>query len=168
MKIHRLQNQLRLPRPREQIFEFFADPRNLERITPPWLGFKIVTRPDIQISQGTLLDYRLRLRGIPLHWQSEITVWDPPHRFVDRQTKGPYSLWVHEHTFIDADGGTLVQDHVAYAVPGGTLIQKLIVAPDLARIFAYRRETLRKLFAEGTSTGTHDHSAFRRLQETQH
>ena len=84
---------------------------------------EIITPPDIVIEQGTLLDYRLRLRGIPLRWQSEISVWEPPLRFVDRQTKGPYSLWVHEHTFAEHDRGTIVGDRVEYAVPGGRLVQ---------------------------------------------
>ena len=101
MKTHKIETQLLVPAPRAEVFKFFADPRNLERITPPWLHFEIITPPDTVIEPGTLLDYRLRLRGIPLRWQSEISVWEPPLRFVDRQTKGPYSLWVHEHTFAD-------------------------------------------------------------------
>jgi len=86
------------------------------------------------------------LRGIPLRWQSEISVWDPPRRFVDRQTKGPYSLWVHEHVFADHDCGTIVGDRVEYAVPGGRLVQRWLVAPDLERIFAFRRQRLRQIF----------------------
>jgi ligand-binding SRPBCC domain-containing protein len=93
-----------------------------------------------------LLDYRLRLHGIPLRWQSEIAVWEPPDRFVDRQTKGPYSVWVHEHTFTERDGGTLVGDRVEYAVPGGRLVQKFFVAPDLQRIFRYRHRVLEEIF----------------------
>jgi len=83
---------------------------------------------------------------VPVRWQSEISVWEPPHRFVDRQIKGPYKLWVHEHTFSAGCGGTLVGDNVEYAVPGGTLVQKFLVAPDIARIFAYRHKTLEELF----------------------
>jgi len=89
MKTHRFETQIWLSYRREEVFEFFADPCNLERLTPPWLHFEIITSPDIVIEQGTLLDYRLRLRGIPLRWQSEISVWEPPQRFIDRQTKGP-------------------------------------------------------------------------------
>ena len=98
------------------------------------------------MSKGTLLDYRLRIRGVPIRWQSEISSWEPPDRFVDRQTKGPYSLWLHEHTFAAHDGGTLVGDNVEYAVPGGTIVQKLLVAPDIARIFRYRHKVLQELF----------------------
>lgn len=146
MKIHQLQTELWLPRPRKQIFAFFADPQNLERLTPAWLHFELVTPLKGEIRQGTLLDYRLRLHGILLRWQSEIAVWEPPHRFVDRQTKGPYSVWVHEHTFKERDGGTLVGDRVEYAVPGGRLVQKFFVAPDLQRIFRYRHRVLEEIF----------------------
>jgi ligand-binding SRPBCC domain-containing protein len=93
-----------------------------------------------------LIDYRLRLYGIPLHWQSEMCVWEPPHRFVDRQIQGPYRVWIHEHTFTELNGGTLVADTVEYAAPGGILVQKLFLARDLRRIFAYRHERLRKRF----------------------
>ena len=153
MKTYHLHSELWLPEKRERVFKFFADPANLERITPTWLRFVMVTDPAIRVTEGTLLDYRLKLHGFPLRWQSEITIWQPPYRFVDRQTKGPYSRWVHEHTFIDDGGGTLVRDDVEYAVLGRRLIQKLLVAPDLTRIFAYRQEALRKIFnATGAPT----------------
>ncbi|MGE5219872.1 MAG: SRPBCC family protein [Chloroflexota bacterium] len=147
MKIFQFTCDIWLPAPRDRVFEFFADPGNLERLTPPWLHFEIITPPGTVIRQGVLLDYRLRLRVLPLRWQSEISVWEPPHRFVDRQTKGPYSLWVHEHTFADHDGGTRVGDRVQYAVPGGRLVQKFFVAPDLDRIFRYRHRVLEEIFA---------------------
>jgi ligand-binding SRPBCC domain-containing protein len=146
MKTYRLKNELWLPRPREEVFKFFADPGNLERITPGWLHFEMLTPSEVTLGPGALLDYRLRLRGVPMRWQSEIAVWEPPYRFVDRQTKGPYSLWVHEHRFTNDNAGTLIEDHVEYAVSGGLLVQKFLVAPDLARIFTYRRSALRKLF----------------------
>lgn len=146
MKTHHLQTELWLPQPLERVFNFFADPRNLELITPPWLSFAILTRPDIKIEEGTVLEYRLRLRGIPLCWQSEIAVWEPPHRFVDRQTRGPYSIWVHEHRFAENKTGTTIGDRVEYAVLGGALIHKFLVAPDLERIFQYRRKILEEIF----------------------
>ena len=129
MKTHKIETQLLVSAPRAEVFTFFADPRNLERITPPWLHFEIITPPDTVIEPGTLLDDRLRLRGIPRRGQSEMSVWEPPLRFVDRQTKGPYSLWVHEHTFAENHRGTVVGDRVEYAVPGGPLVQKFFVAP---------------------------------------
>ena len=146
MKTYQLQSELWLPQPRREVFKFFADPRNLERLTPRWLRFEILTPADVKIAKGTLLDYRLRLRGIPLRWQSEIAVWEPPHRFVDRQTKGPYSLWVHEHTFAESRNGTIVGDRVEYAVPGGALVHKFLVAPDLEKIFQYRHKVLGEIF----------------------
>lgn len=146
MKTFNFATEIWLAAPRDRVFEFFADPSNLERLTPPWLRFEIITPPDTVITRGTLLDYRLRLHGIPLLWQSEISIWDPPRRFVDRQTKGPYSLWVHEHRFAEQDNGTLVGDKVEYAMLGGRLAQKYFVEPDLQRIFQYRHRVLEGLF----------------------
>ena len=146
MKTYHLRSEVWLPSPREKVFGFFADPKNLERITPPWLHFEILSR-DPDVSAGTLLDYRLRLRGIPLRWQSEISVWEPPRRFVDRQTKGPYSFWVHEHTFHEERNGTRVGDHVEYAAPGGPLVQRFLLAPDLERIFRHRQRILEEIFS---------------------
>jgi ligand-binding SRPBCC domain-containing protein len=146
MKTFRLNTQLWLPQPREKVFGFFCNPQNLDRLTPPWLNFEVLTAPTAFITRGTLLDYRLRLRRIPIRWQSEITAWEPPSRFVDRQVKGPYSLWIHEHLFEESEGGTLVKDNVQYAVPGGKLVQRLLVAPDLERIFTYRHRVLEELF----------------------
>jgi ligand-binding SRPBCC domain-containing protein len=149
MRTYQLKTELWLPEPRDRVFPFFSDPKNLERLTPPWLRFKILTPEPIQISSGALLDYRLRLHGWPIHWQSEITDWEPPVRFVDRQTQGPYRLWVHEHRFGEKNGGTVVGDAVTYAVTGGFLVYKFLVAPDLEKIFHYRHEVLRNLFNAG-------------------
>jgi len=146
MKTYWLNKSIWLPQSRDKVFEFFANPGNLDRLTPAWLKFALATPTKNQLTQGALLDYRLRIRGIPIRWQSEITVWAPPHRFIDRQTKGPYSLWIHEHTFQEHDDGTLVGDTVEYAVPGGTIVQKFLIAPDLERIFDYRHKVLAALF----------------------
>lgn len=146
MKTFYLRTEIWLPRNRDEIFRFFADPQNLDRLTPTWLNFKILSPATSAMRVGTMLDYRLRIRGVPVRWQSEISVWQPPDRFVDRQTKGPYSLWVHEHTFAAHNGGTLVGDNVKYAVPGGRLVQKLLVAPDIEKIFNYRHKILQELF----------------------
>jgi hypothetical protein len=141
-----LETRLFLPRPLEIVFPFFADAGNLETITPPWLRFEILTPGPIAMNAGALIAYRLRLHGIPMRWQSEITAWEPPHRFVDEQRRGPYRAWIHEHTFAERDGGTLIGDHVRYAVPGGWLADRLFVRRDVANIFAYRQEKLRELF----------------------
>jgi len=146
MKTYRFETEFWLPQPRDLVFKFFADPQNLQRLTPAWLHFEILTPSDIEIRRGALFDYRLRIRGIPLRWQSEIASWEPPRRFVDRQTRGPYSLWVHEHTFTEINNGTIVGDRVQYAVPGGWIVQRFLVGPDLERIFQYRHRVLEELF----------------------
>ncbi len=146
MKTFQLKTELWLPAPLDQVFPFFADAHNLEALTPPWLKFELHTPGPLDMRAGLLIDYKLRVRGLPLRWRSEITAWDPPHRFVDAQRKGPYRRWVHEHSFEARDGGTLVRDRVDYAVPGGALVQWWFVGPDLERIFAFRHRQLEARF----------------------
>ena len=147
MKTFTLTNELWLPHQPQDVFPFFADAFNLERLTPPSLGFQVLTPPPIEMKVGTLIDYRVRLRGIPMRWQSEITEWEPPHRFVDEQRRGPYRLWIHEHTFTSQDGGTMAKDTVQYAVLGGAIVQRLFVASELKRIFQYRNAALKDHFS---------------------
>ena len=135
-----------LERSLSEVFAFFAEVRNLEAITPPWLRFELRTRESIRMAAGTLVDYRLRLRGVPLSWRSEISVWEPPFRFVDEQRRGPYRLWVHEHTFESSGSFTVARDRVRYSASGGALANRLLVAPDLRRIFAFRQEALTRRF----------------------
>ena len=148
MRVFNFHNQVRLPTPVDETFEFFADAHNLELLTPSMLRFEILTPPPIEMKVGAKIDYRLRVRGVPLRWQSEITVWEPPYRFVDEQRKGPYSLWVHEHTFQAVDGGTLAEDHLQYAVPGGALVNRLFVAGDVRKIFDFRNRRLRHVLGD--------------------
>lgn len=129
-----------------ELFPFFAEARNLGRITPPWLRFEVLSQGPIATEEGTLIDYRIHWRGIPMRWRSEIAVWEPPTRFVDRQVRGPYRLWHHEHRFDERGGGTEISDHVVYAVWGGGLVDRLFVRRDVAAIFAYRRRRLEELF----------------------
>lgn len=143
--VYVLETELWLPRAIDDVFEFFADAFRLEDITPPWLHFHVVTPQPIAMSSGTTIDYRLRLHGLPLRWRSEISAWEPPVRFVDRQLIGPYRLWHHEHTFVEKDNGTLVRDRVDYSVLGGPLIHALFVRRDLERIFSYRQRRLQEL-----------------------
>ncbi len=151
MKIRTLVQEQWLPVPRDKVFAFFADAGNLDRITPPWMHFEVLTPRPIAMHPGALIDYRLKVRCLPIRWQSEITVWEPPHRFVDVQRRGPYRQWIHEHTFEARDGGTLIRDSVVYAVPGWILerlVHRWLVAPDLRKIFEHRKtciaEILRK------------------------
>ena len=143
-----LETRLFLPCPLEIVFPFFADAGNLETITPPWLRFEILTPRPIAMRAGALIEYRLRLHGIPVRWQSEITAWEPPHRFVDEQRRGPYRAWIHEHTFTESKGGSEVRDFVRYAAPGGWLVDRLFVRHDVRRIFEYRTRKLQELFVE--------------------
>lgn len=136
-----------VPSPLEETFAFFSNAHNLERLTPPLLRFRILTPPPIEMAVGTRIDYRLRLRGVPIRWQSEITRWDPPRGFVDEQRRGPYRKWIHEHRFRDEGGGTRVEDHVTYAVPGGALVDRWVVRPDLDRIFDYRQRVIAEVLA---------------------
>ncbi|MGD2218269.1 MAG: SRPBCC family protein [Gemmatimonadales bacterium] len=148
---HLLEARTELSRPLEEVFDFFANAHNLERLTPPFLRFEVLTPDPIILRQGTVIDYRLRVRGIPVRWRSEISVWEPPRRFVDTQLRGPYRWWVHEHRFEPAGGGTLMTDRVEYGVLGGALVNLLLVEPDLRRIWAYRdREVRRHLLAPGS------------------
>jgi ligand-binding SRPBCC domain-containing protein len=139
--------EILLPRPRDEVFPFFADAMNLEEITPPWLRFSILTEPPIVMEVGALIDYRLKLRGIPIRWRTEITAWEPPHRFVDRQVKGPYRRWIHTHRFEETADGTRVIDEVDYSVPGFWIVDRLFVRRDVEKIFSYRHEVLAERFS---------------------
>jgi ligand-binding SRPBCC domain-containing protein len=139
-----------LPRPREEVFRFFSDARNLQRITPEFLHFHVLTPGPIEMRRGALIDYRLKLRGLPLRWRSEITSWEPPERFSDIQVRGPYAEWVHTHAFEEKDGGTLVTDVVRYRLRGPRfltgIINRVLVAPDSKRIFEFRHRALEQIF----------------------
>lgn len=147
MRTFKLTTEQQIEKSQDEVFSYFSDAHNLAEITPPRLRFVVLTPRPIEMKVGTLIDYRLKLRGIPVRWQSEITAWEPPYFFVDEQRKGPYRCWIHKHTFVETDGGTLVGDEVEYAVPGGKLINDLIVRPDIEQIFAYRAEKLKELLS---------------------
>lgn len=136
-----------LPIPRREVFDFFATAENLERITPPELRFRILSPTPIEVDRGTLIDYRLRLFGLPFRWRTRITVWDPPHRFVDEQLSGPYRTWIHLHAFEEVEGGTRMQDRVRYRLPLGPLgaVALPVVRAQVERIFAYRERAIREL-----------------------
>lgn len=139
-----------VPTPVDELFPFFADAHNLESITPDMLGFEVLTPRPIAMKAGTLIDYRLRVRGVPIRWKTEITVWDPPRRFVDQQLKGPYERWHHTHTFRPTpDGGTLCIDRVEYRPIGGPLApiaNALVVQRDVMGIFKHRTVKIAERF----------------------
>lgn len=141
-----LERSQRVDVPVAQAFAFYGDAVNLEPLTPPWLRFEVITPGPIAMEAGTLLEYRLRLHGFPIRWQTRIEIWEPPFRFVDTQVRGPYSLWEHTHVFEpDGDGATVIHDRVRYAVPYGplgALADRLFVRRDLKRIFDFRAQAV--------------------------
>lgn len=151
MRLHVLTREQRLPEPPEETFELFGDARNLEGVTPPWLGFRVVTLEPITMAPGTLIAYRLRLHGAPIRWLTRIEVWEPGRRFVDVQVSGPYALWHHVHEFEpDGNGGTVMRDTVRYGLPFGPfggLAHALFVRRDVEAIFDFRREAVRSRIA---------------------
>lgn len=146
MKTFLFKTQQTLEQPLTEVFEFFSNAHNLAAITPPWLKFEVLTPAPIEMVVGTRIDYKLKLRGIPVRWQSEITEWDPPHAFADEQRRGPYRIWRHKHTFDETAEGIVVGDSVEYAVWSGALVDKFFVRPDIEQIFAYRTEQLAEIF----------------------
>lgn len=144
-RVHRMERVAEIAAPLEEVFSFFADAENLETISPPWLRFRITTPGPIIMKEGALIRYRLRLRMVPISWTTRITAWQPPYRFVDEQLSGPFRMWVHEHTFEERNGRTLARDRVDYIVPGGAIVHRLFVRPDLEKIFTFRENILRQL-----------------------
>ena len=149
MKIHTLSRETTVPVDQQTAFSFFEDPRNLARITPAWLNFQIDT-PFSGMRKGAVIDYRIRWMGLSLKWKTTITEYQPPHRFVDEQTCGPYALWRHEHLIEPVPGGARIADRVTYAMPVGALgelAHALVVRRQLEEIFNYRQKAVAAYFA---------------------
>ena len=139
-----------IDQPIEKVFAFFSQAENLERITPPWLHFKILHQSTPAIEKGTLIDYQLKLHGVPLRWRTEISEWNPPFQFIDLQLKGPYHLWKHTHRFTSLGGGTLIEDRVLFELPLGSLgriAAGSYVLKDVKSIFSYRSQKIFELLA---------------------
>ena len=154
MHQYTLRTSMRLPVPRRKVFAFFGDASNLARITPPEMGFEIRTPGTIAMRPGTLIDYTIRLHGIPMKWRTEITRWLPPHEFSDAQLRGPYAMWVHTHRFREEGNATIIEDEVRYALPFGQLgrVVHPLVRRQLARIFEYRQKAVERIFVEEAAT----------------
>lgn len=141
--------ELLIPAPVEKVFEFFSDAQNLERITPEILNFKIVTPLPIRMQKGTLIDYKIKIRGVPAKWKTLIDAWEPPFLFIDSQINGPYKMWQHTHSFKTVEGGTLMKDSVRYSLPFGIfgqLVHPFLVRPDVEKIFRHRNGVISKYF----------------------
>jgi ligand-binding SRPBCC domain-containing protein len=150
--IHRLEREQLLPLPVDEVFAFFARAHNLEAITPPWLHFEVLTPEPVRMGPRALIEYRLRLHGLPLRWLTRIEEWEPNRSFVDRQLRGPYRLWHHRHEFTAVDSGTLVRDRVHYRLPLGPLgelAHRLLVRGDLERIFDFRHDAVSRMLGDG-------------------
>ena len=154
-RFHVLEREQFVPTSIDATYGFFADARNLEVITPPWLSFQVLTEGEIPMAVGTTIDYRIRMLGVPMRWRSLISRWEPGVAFVDEQFEGPYRWWHHTHTFEAHEGGTILRDRVEYAVPGGALaplVHAAFVRRRLREIFDFRRDAIAKIFVADSTT----------------
>lgn len=158
MTVHTFEHTQTIPALRERVFAFFQVPENLAHITPPSMGFRILTPSPIEMRTGALIDYTVRIFGIPVRWRTLITTYDPPRMFVDEQLKGPYSFWHHTHAFIEQEECTLMVDTVRYALPFGPLgkiAHAMVVRRQIERIFAYRAEFIMNYFTDQSGEAPH-------------
>lgn len=149
MSIHILKRNISVPIPRDEVFEFFSDAWNLEKITPRELNFNIITKRPFEIKKGALIEYQLKLFGLKFAWLTQISEWNPPDVFVDEQLKGPYKYWHHTHRFYQENGNTVIEDEVKYKLPFypfGELALPFIKI-QLERIFNFREKIIKKQFS---------------------
>jgi ligand-binding SRPBCC domain-containing protein len=154
MRVYRLIRKQFVPRALKEVFPFFEAPENLARITPRAMGFEILTPPPVVMREGALIDYTIRILGVPVRWTSLIADYEPPHRFVDVQLRGPYTYWHHTHTFEESEGGTIIRDDVRYVIPFGWLgglVHALVVRRRLTDIFDYRRSAIELILGSNLS-----------------
>jgi ligand-binding SRPBCC domain-containing protein len=156
--MHLLTSQQFVPAGLDAVFAFFGKPENLARITPPWLGFRILTPPPVSMREGSLIDYQISLGPFPTRWRTMITAYDPPNLFVDEQLSGPYSFWHHTHRFAAKGTGTNITDEIRYVLPFGpvgSLVHTLVVRRQLEGIFAHRREVIAEQFPGKVPVAAH-------------
>ena len=156
MKYYKLLKSQFIDKPINEVFSFFEKPENLQEITPLYLNFKIITPSPIKMEVGQIISYNIKLRGIPIKWNSLISSYDPPNSFIDQQIKGPYAIWHHTHRFKEQDGGTLIEDEVKYAIPFGIvgrILNYLFIKNDLKKIFQYREERIALIFKNNNIEG---------------
>ena len=157
MKVHQARYQMIVDRPLDEVFAFFEKPENLAVLTPRELGFVVLTPSPIEMKQGALIDYTIRIMGKRVRWRTMITTYSPPHRFIDEQLLGPYSFWHHTHEFEDVNGSTRITDTVRYLVPFGfigVIAQKLFVRRQLDRIFEFRAKAITNHFSSSPEADT--------------
>jgi ligand-binding SRPBCC domain-containing protein len=148
VSIYTIERRQTIGKPVEQVFSFFADVENLDRITPPWMHFRVHTPAPIVMCAGARIEYTIRWRGLSMRWLTEIEEWLPGKRFIDRQVRGPYRLWHHTHSFEGAGDKTIMADVVRYALPWGPIgriAHAVLVRRDLKRIFDFRAERIQEL-----------------------
>lgn len=150
MKKYILKREQFISKPLKEVFSFFEKPENLTEITPKNLGFTILNSTPIKMEKDALISYRIKLLGIPVYWQTRISDYNAPHSFTDEQLKGPYSLWIHSHTFSESNGGTLMKDEVLYSIPLGLLgeiAHFIYVKKELENIFDFRASVISNIFS---------------------
>jgi uncharacterized protein len=152
----RLQSSLWVPHPPEQVFPFFSNVNNLQLLTPPWMSFQIKSLQPIDMHVGALIDYGIKVRGLPMKWRTRIARWEPSHAFADEQLHGPYKIWHHTHTFTPQDGGTVLGDDVIMRPKGGPIAPLVMkyVRHDVERIFEFRAEVMAERFDADPNTAS--------------
>jgi len=161
MKIYKIKTKQYIKGSLEEVFDFFSRPENLSEITPSELNFRILTPLPLEMKQGTVIDYTIKLFKVPVHWRTLITTFEPPLRFVDEQIKGPYTLWHHNHIFKEVRGGVEIQDLISYSIPFGllgSLLHILWIKRDLKRIFEHRKNVIDQIFSKQTNKSQLSHS----------
>ena len=148
-KIYTFYKEQFVPSDMDSVFEFFSRPENLEKITPSSMGFNIITPTPIEMKEGAIIDYTVKILGVQVRWRTMITSYKENEYFVDEQLKGPYSYWHHKHTFKEVDGGVLIIDEITYALPLQAfrrIVHPVLIKPQLNQIFNFRFQTIKDKF----------------------